>query len=60
MLAFYKAITRFVPRSYVAVALILVERSLLPCSLALTLNKHSGRPNEVHQMSFFLNIYAIL
>ena len=33
MLAFYKAITCFVPRSYVAVALILVKRSLLPCSL---------------------------
>ena len=43
-----------------AVALILVERSLLPVLWkALTLNKHSGWPNEMHQMGFF-GTYAIL
>ena len=31
--AFYKASTRFAQRSYAVVALILVERSLLPCSV---------------------------
>ena len=36
VLAFYKAIIHFVPSSYVAVTLILVERSLLPCYLGGT------------------------
>ena len=40
------------------VALILVEKSVLPCPLegTLTLIVHSGRPNEMHKMNFFIHM----